>query len=83
MKEIIIRMSIMVLKASCLKIKLGLLVKSNVHSNHLQMIRCCPHAKEGQYNYSNQLALILDFFEKFCKFRQQYHTFYMDLHPQT
>ena len=29
---------------------------SNLHSNYLQMTRCYPHSKEGQYTYSNQLT---------------------------
>ena len=46
----------MVLRGNNLKIKLGLGFLLNLHSNHLEMTKCYPHSKEGQYNYSNQLT---------------------------
>ena len=36
----------MVLKSSDLEIKLGLIILSNLHSNHLQMTTCYPNSKE-------------------------------------
>ena len=48
-------MSTVVLRANILEIKLRfsllLLLLSNLHSNHLQMTKCYPHSKEGQYTY--------------------------------
>ena len=47
----IIGMLRVVSRGNKLEIKLGF--QSNLHSNHLQMTKCCTHSKEGQYTYSN------------------------------
>ena len=80
----------MVLRGNNLEMKLGLVFLSNPHSSQLQMTKCYPCSKEGQYTYSNQLTkletIILWFFGKLCNLRQWWHncaTFHIDLHPPT
>jgi hypothetical protein len=62
-------MSIVVSRGNNLDIKLGLL---KLHSNHLQIAKCYPHLKEGQYTYSYQLThletILLRFFWETLQF---------------
>ena len=54
MYEIIMGMSVVVLRGNNLEIRLGLVFGLNLHSNHLQMRTRYPHSKEEHYTYSNQ-----------------------------